>query len=92
MIRGLLLADKLTQLGPRPTIASLSLGAGRLFRLHRAGAVDASADGAMVVDVVLPHNSLFIMYAPAQELWRHEVSLHQAHVIVLQVGTVRWSS
>lgn len=43
-------ADRLSNLGPLPTIASLSLGAGRVFRLHPAdasvGAMAATAAAA----------------------------------------------
>ncbi|KAK9805888.1 hypothetical protein WJX73_001594 [Symbiochloris irregularis] len=70
-------SDKLTQLGPRPTIASLSLGASRLFRVRRAGTVDAAAEGrepaVELADLMLPHNTLVIMFPPTQEEWRHEV-------------------
>ncbi|KAL0051129.1 hypothetical protein WJX82_002462 [Trebouxia sp. C0006] len=52
-------ADRLTMLGPRPIIASLSLGATRIFRIS--------------ADVQLPHNTLVIMWPPMQEAWKHEV-------------------
>ena len=79
-------ADKLTQLGPRPTIASLSLGATRTFRLRPAAERGSrgrkSSHGQKApedhtsmqcADVVLPHNTLVIMWPPTQEEWRHEV-------------------
>ncbi len=68
---------------------SLTLGATRVFRLHRklrldlfAGAAGASstlhtaaaAGGSITrIDVPLPHNTLVIMWPPCQEAWKHEV-------------------
>ncbi len=42
-----MVADRLTPLGKRPIIASLSLGATRIFRLKRAAASDA-AEGTSI--------------------------------------------
>jgi alkylated DNA repair dioxygenase AlkB len=39
-------ADRLTPLGKRPTIASLSLGATRTFRLKRADPTETAKDAA----------------------------------------------
>lgn len=77
-------ADRLSTLGPLPTIASLSLGAGRVFRLHPTNASVAAAAAAggggssraaavSSIDIQLPHNSLLIMWPPTQEQWKHEV-------------------
>lgn len=79
-------SDRLTVLGPLPIVASLSLGAPRLFRQHRtqylrpgprsdsSGAGGGAAwDSISHVDVALPHNTLLIMWPPCQESWEHEV-------------------
>lgn len=50
-------SDQLTYLGPLATIASLSLGCEREFRLKPV----VSSGTARTVSVRLPHNSLFIM-------------------------------
>ncbi|KAJ3146039.1 hypothetical protein HDU89_006771 [Geranomyces variabilis] len=63
--------DKLTYLGPRPTIGSLTLGAARPFRLRRI-ARPSGAPG-QTFNVVLPHNSLLVMFPPTQEEYRHSV-------------------
>ncbi|TPX61494.1 hypothetical protein PhCBS80983_g01095 [Powellomyces hirtus] len=62
--------DKLTYIGPRPTIGSLTLGAARPFRLRRLARPHSPAQ---TYNVVLPHNSLLIMFPPMQEEYRHEV-------------------
>ena len=59
-------SDFLLSLGPRPIIAGLSLGATRTFRLR-------SADGAAVVSIPAPHNSLVVMRQDCQESWQHAV-------------------
>ena len=66
-------ADQLTTLGPTPTIAGLSLGATRSFRLRRRWPVSPDKSDDVWVDVPLPHNSLAIMLPPCQELWTHEI-------------------
>ncbi|OQS01181.1 hypothetical protein ACHHYP_01748 [Achlya hypogyna] len=63
-------SDALTDLGPRPTIASLTLGAERIFRIKRL-ATDAAP--AQTYNLALPHNALLIMFPPFQEFYRHEV-------------------
>jgi hypothetical protein len=60
-------------LGPTPTIAGLSLGATRSFRLRRRWPVNVDKSDDVWVDVPLPHNSLAIMLPPCQELWTHEI-------------------
>jgi hypothetical protein len=60
-------ADHLSELGPRPIIAGLTLGAARPFAFRRADQPGPS------VMVVLPHNSLAIMVDDAQEEWEHAV-------------------
>jgi alkylated DNA repair dioxygenase AlkB len=56
-------SDKLTYIGPRPIIASLTLGAGRTFRIIRNQTASAPPQ---TYDVLLKHNSLFIMFPPCQ--------------------------
>ena len=57
-------ADRLTYIGPRPTIASLTLGAKRSFRIRKIQQGENSP--ARFYDVKLPHNSLLIMRPPMQ--------------------------
>lgn len=60
-------SDDEPELGPAPTIASLSLGAERRFRLRpRAGMMAAKPFG-----VDLPHGSLLLMHPPTQAEWQH---------------------
>ncbi|KAF9175740.1 hypothetical protein BGX21_000211 [Mortierella sp. AD011] len=67
-------ADKLTYLGPRPTIGSLSLGATRFFRIRKVVPDAKHPDTAgQLISIALPHNSLCIMWPPMQEEWKHEV-------------------
>ncbi|KAF9429686.1 hypothetical protein BGZ94_009837 [Podila epigama] len=67
-------ADKLTYLGPRPTIASLTLGATRFFRIRKVVPDVKNPDTAgQLISIALPHNSLCIMWPPMQEEWKHEV-------------------
>ncbi|KAG0000069.1 hypothetical protein BGZ79_006353 [Entomortierella chlamydospora] len=67
-------ADKLTYLGPRPTIGSLSLGATRFFRIRKVIPDAKHPDTAgQLISIALPHNSLCIMWPPMQEEWKHEV-------------------
>ena len=59
-------ADDEPELGPAPAIASLSLGAGRRFRLRpRAGLVHAP------FSLDLPPGSLLLMRGPTQQHWQH---------------------
>ncbi|KAG0041851.1 hypothetical protein BGZ83_001233 [Gryganskiella cystojenkinii] len=67
-------ADKLTYLGPRPTIGSLTLGATRFFRIRKVVPDAKNPDTAsQMISIALPHNSLLIMWPPMQEEWKHEV-------------------
>lgn len=60
-------SDQLTYLGPLPTIASLSLGCEREFRLK-------SVTGrTRTIAIRLPHNSLFIMGPGCQEDYKHSI-------------------
>ncbi|KAL5529659.1 hypothetical protein ACEPAG_5644 [Sanghuangporus baumii] len=65
-------SDQLTYLGPYPTIASLSLGTTRLFRLREViPTSETSERHAQTFNIPLPHNSLIIMHASTQERFKH---------------------
>ena len=60
-------SDDEPELGPCPTIAVISLGATRKFKLkHKATGT--------VVDVMLEHGSLTVMSGQCQECWRHTLA------------------
>ncbi|KAG9285354.1 hypothetical protein G9A89_010829 [Geosiphon pyriformis] len=76
-------SDKLTYLGPRPIIGSLSLGATRQFRIRRVVPSNSHPDAASrIISISLPHNSLLIMWC-MQEEWKHEVCPQQASTLNL---------
>jgi len=57
-------SDDTEELGVNPTIASLSLGASRVFKLrHKTLKIN--------LDIVLPHGSLLIMKSEIQHFWEH---------------------
>lgn len=62
-------ADDEPDLGPAPTIASLSLGATRTFCLRPKG----SSNPADVLSISLPSGTLLLMQAPLQQRWEHAV-------------------
>ena len=57
-------SDDEPELGPRPLIASISLGAGRRFLLK-------TRDGGDAVGLTLPHGSLLVMAGETQSRYRH---------------------
>jgi len=57
-------ADAEPEMGP--VLASISLGAGRLFRLKRE-------NGSIAFSERLPHGSLLVMAGDTQKLFKHEV-------------------
>jgi len=59
-------ADKEKELGPNPFIASLSLGAERLFRLRHNKTGET-------LDISLTHGSLLLMGGSLQHGWRHSI-------------------
>lgn len=60
-------SDDEPELGPRPVIASVSLGAVRRFSLKpRAGGASRALD--------LPHGSLLVMAGDTQMAWRHALA------------------
>ena len=62
-------ADDEKELGPRPAIASLSLGAARRFRLRRRG--EGPAGRSPSLGLVLEHGSLLVMKPGCQEAFQH---------------------
>ncbi|KAH8106757.1 hypothetical protein BXZ70DRAFT_997706 [Cristinia sonorae] len=67
-------SDALTYLGPYPTIASLSLGTTRTFRLREVVPANEKDDrAARTYNIPLPHNSLTIMHASCQEMFKHAI-------------------
>ncbi|QRV86285.1 2OG-Fe(II) oxygenase family protein [Ceratobasidium sp. AG-Ba] len=67
-------SDQMTYLGPYPTIASLSLGTTREFRLREViPKQDSEQRQARTYIVPLPHNSLIIMHPPCQERFKHTI-------------------
>ncbi|KAI0306553.1 hypothetical protein B0F90DRAFT_1690866 [Multifurca ochricompacta] len=67
-------SDRLTSIGPYPTIASLSLGTRRVFRLREVIALDEIGQRTpKTFDITLPHNSLCIMHASTQECFKHSI-------------------
>ena len=65
-------ADDEPELGPRPVIASLSLGATRRFRMQpRRGGRDVRRALSHAID--LTHGSLLVMAGDTQRDWRHAV-------------------
>jgi len=64
-------ADDEPELGERPTIASVSLGAERVFELARV------ADGRRV-KCLLEHGSLLVMSGDSQRCWRHRIAKSRA--------------
>ncbi|KAI0035729.1 hypothetical protein K488DRAFT_20958, partial [Vararia minispora EC-137] len=67
-------SDRLTALGPYATIASLSLGSQRTFRLREVIPVDERDQrAARTYNIPLPHNSLLIMHGSTQERFKHTI-------------------
>ncbi|KII88685.1 hypothetical protein PLICRDRAFT_41894 [Plicaturopsis crispa FD-325 SS-3] len=67
-------SDQLTYLGPYPTIASLSLGTSRVFRLREVVPThEKDSRSARTYNIPLPHNSLTIMHASVQERFKHSI-------------------
>ncbi|KAG9049686.1 hypothetical protein FS837_009450 [Tulasnella sp. UAMH 9824] len=68
--------DQLTYLGPYPTIASLSLGTERIFRLRETiPKEEQETRSARTFNVSLPHNSLIIMHGGCQEHFKHTIPI-----------------
>lgn len=66
-------SDDEPELGARPVIASVSLGAERRFRFRRRRARGEPAQRGDTVELVLPHGSLLRMAGDTQRLYRHDL-------------------
>ena len=66
-------SDDEPELGARPVIASLSLGAGRRFRFRRRRARGEPAQPGDTFALPLPHGSLLRMAGATQRLYRHDL-------------------
>ncbi|OWB54406.1 hypothetical protein B5S28_g253 [[Candida] boidinii] len=62
-------SDKLTNIGPLPTIVSLSLGSTRIFRLRKIYPFKNNHNP--IINIPLPHNTLLIMGPGVQEEYKH---------------------
>lgn len=61
-------SDKLTNIGPLPTIASITFGSTRYFRLRRS-----NPSNSTIYNIPLYNNMLILMLPPTQELFKHSV-------------------
>jgi alkylated DNA repair dioxygenase AlkB len=61
-------ADDEPELGPAPVIASISLGAPRVFQMKHKQRSDISR-----VDIQLEHGSLLMMAGDCQQCWMHQI-------------------
>jgi len=61
-------SDDERELGCNPIVASVTLGAGRRFKLRHKNKLKARTQ---FLDLDLPHNSLLLMSGPTQHHWRH---------------------
>lgn len=66
-------SDDEPELGARPSIASLSLGAERRFRFRRRRARGESAQPGDTLECLLPRGSLLRMAGDTQRLYRHDL-------------------
>ena len=66
-------SDDEPELGARPVIASLSLGAERRFRFRRRRARGEPAQPGDTVELALPHGSLLRMAGDTQRSYRHDL-------------------
>lgn len=66
-------SDVLSYLGPYCTIASLSLGVSRPFRLRLSAIPPPGSPSHRTLEIQLPHNSLLILHAGCQELFKHTI-------------------
>ncbi|ESS70990.1 2OG-Fe(II) oxygenase [Methyloglobulus morosus KoM1] len=65
-------ADDERELGVNPTIASLSLGEGRLFKMHHKKSKQS-------LNITLQHGDLLVMGGMCQRYWVHSVPKTKAH-------------
>lgn len=85
-------SDKLTDIGPLPIIASISLGATRIFRVRKITAARNGGDST-IFNIPLPHNTLLVMLPGTQEKFKHCVPSVDGCLLDLHpvVGKVRYS-
>jgi hypothetical protein len=88
-------SDVLQYLGPQATIASLTLGVARPFRLRPfipsspSTSIAAPTVPLRTLEIVLPHNSLLIMHGGVQETFKHCVPpLNAMDVFRLSKGSL----
>lgn len=69
-------SDDEASLGPRPTIASLSLGDMRVFSLRKQPPPEENGDYTYVerLSVPLTHGTLLLMEGATQDDWQHQVA------------------
>jgi len=81
-------SDYLGELGPRPIIVGLALGACRDFVL-----TNRSSENQVTVRIPMPHNSLVVMWGECQEQWDHAVPSCAESTMIRHpvVGSVRYS-
>ena len=68
-------SDDEPELGPAPSIASLSLGSERRFILRHKKRKDLDT-----VELPLKHGSLLVMSGPTQSFWKHQIPKTQRSV------------
>ncbi|GAA5901989.1 hypothetical protein JCM6882_000161 [Rhodosporidiobolus microsporus] len=90
-------SDVLQYLGPYATIASLTLGVGRPFRLRPFVPSQATAPSfahpdstptMRTLEIHLPHNSLLVMHGGVQETYKHCIPPAVIDVFKLPKGTL----
>ncbi len=81
-------SDDEPELGAQPVIASLSLGAERVFRLRRR--LPPGAPPAAMLRLELPHGSLLRMAGDTQRLYQHELPKSRAVTAARINLTFRW--
>lgn len=81
-------SDKLTTIGPLPTVASLTLGATRIFRLRRS-----NPSNSIIYNIPISNNKLLIMLPSTQELFKHCVPSLKDSMVAhhSEVGDVRFN-
>ena len=83
-------SDDEPELGTRPLIASLSLGAERRFRLRRRLPRTVKPSPADTVNLLLPSGSVLRMAGATQRLYRHDLPKTRATVGPRINLTFRW--
>ncbi|KAM9375765.1 alpha-ketoglutarate-dependent dioxygenase alkB homolog 3 isoform 1-T2 [Pholidichthys leucotaenia] len=69
-------SDNEASLGPKPTIASLSLGDTRVFSLRKQPPLEENGDYTYVERIRIPlsHGTLLMMEGATQDDWQHQVA------------------